>query len=264
MVQSVNWRASQAIDELMWDGELAQNNKLMEAGLCIKVGLDRLAYPIMVVRVRLNVARERGEGTIERLAAFAIERAATIARAHGEHATLLYDFSGFKMENIDTAFIKTIVTMINETYPQTFSTTIMFVNSWLFSGVWKLIRSWLDPVIAKRTFIAKDIDQLSKFVDRSQIMVDMGGELKYSYSFDYPTEEDNAQMFDAEGRQQAEESLKDAVSAFEKETNAWVSGSGTNSYNVKSRIDAAASFGDAALKLDPYIRARFATDRHSK
>ncbi|KAJ2883396.1 phosphatidylinositol transfer protein csr1 [Coemansia aciculifera] len=264
VVHSVKWRASQAIDKLMWDGELAQNNKLMESGLSIKVGLDRLAFPIIVVRVRLNVARERGEGTVEKFAAYTLERAAIIARDHGERATLLYDFSGFKLDNIDTAFIKTLVTMINESYPQTLNATIMFVNSWLFTGVWKLVRSWLDPVIAKRTFIAKDIEQLSAFVDRSQIMVDMGGELKYCYSFSYPTKEDNAQMFDVEGRQQAENALKEAVAAFEQETSAWVSGSGVNSYNAKSRTEAAASFSDAALKLDPYIRARFTSERLSK
>ncbi|KAJ2493349.1 phosphatidylinositol transfer protein csr1 [Coemansia sp. RSA 2050] len=265
IVHSVTWRASQAIDKLMWDGELAQNNRLMEAGLCISVGCDRLGYPVMVVRVRLNVARERGEGTVERFAAYAVERAATMARAHGERATLVYDFTGFKLDNIDTAFIKTLVTMINETYPQSFSATIMFVNSWLFTGIWKLVRSWLDPIVAKRTFIAKDVEQLSVFVDPSQIMVDMGGLLKYQYSFEYPTSSDNAPMLDAEGRQKAEAALREAVAAFEKETGAWVSGSGTtNSYSAESRIDAAARFGDAALKLDPYTRARFTAERSSK
>ncbi|KAJ2464786.1 phosphatidylinositol transfer protein csr1, partial [Coemansia sp. RSA 2320] len=204
----------------MWDGELIQNNKLMEAGLSIRAGHDRFGYPVMVVRVRLNNSRERGEGVVERFSAYALERAAIIARKHGERATLLYDFSGFKMDNIDTAFIKTLLTMINESYPQTFSVTILFVNSWLFTGIWKLIRSWLDPVIAKRTLICKDVGQLSVFIDPSQIMSDMGGELKYSYSYTYPTTEENARMFDTEGRQQAEDALVSAVAAFEQDTRA--------------------------------------------
>ncbi|KAJ2890218.1 phosphatidylinositol transfer protein csr1, partial [Coemansia aciculifera] len=237
---------------------LAQNNKLMEAGLCIRVGQDRLGYPIIVVRVRLNVARERGEGAVETMSAYALERAATIARAHGERAMLLYDFTGFKLDNIDTTFIKTLVTLVNETYPQTFSTTIMFVNSWLFTGIWKLIRPWLDPIVAKRTYIIKDIEQLSTFVDRSQVMADMGGELKFSYSFGRPTKKDNALMFDVDGRQQAEAELKEAVAAFEQETSAWVAGS---SHCSESRIQAATSFSNAALKLDPYIRARFTSER---
>ncbi|KAJ2743154.1 phosphatidylinositol transfer protein csr1 [Coemansia sp. BCRC 34301] len=264
IVHSVHWRASQAIDRLMWNGELALNSKLMEAGLCIRVGQDRLGYPIMVVRVRLNVARERGEGVVEMFSAYALERAATIARAHGERATLLYDFSGFRLDNIDTAYIKTLVTTTNESYPQTFSTTIMFVNSWLFSGIWKLVRSWLDPMIAKRTFIAKDIEQLSAFVERSQVMIDMGGELKFSYSFGRPTKEDNAPMFDVEGRQQAEDELKESVATFEKETRAWVSGGDASSYCAESRVQAAAGFGNAALKLDPFIRARFTSERHAE
>ncbi|KAJ1823999.1 phosphatidylinositol transfer protein csr1 [Coemansia sp. RSA 2671] len=262
IVHSVTWRASQAIDKLMWDGELAQNNRLMEAGLCINVGRDRLDYPVMVVRVRLNVARERGEGTVERFAAYALERAAILARAHGERATLLYDFTGFKLDNIDTAFIKTLVTMINETYPQSFSATVMFVNSWLFTGIWKLVRSWLDPIVAKRSFIAKDVEQLSAFVDPSQIMSDMGGALKEQYSFGLPTGDDNALMLDVEGRRKAEDALKEAVAAFDKETGVWISGSG--SYDAQSRIEAAARFSDAALGLDPYIRARFTTERRSK
>ncbi|KAJ2607947.1 phosphatidylinositol transfer protein csr1 [Coemansia sp. RSA 1365] len=261
LVHSINRRINQEIDRLMWEGDRIQNHRIIEKGLAIHVGRDKFGYPVNVVRVRLNAVRERSAADVERFAAYNVEKIALLTRNFGQHALLVYDFTDFKLENVDTAFSKTIITTISELYPQTFSATLLFVNSWLFSGMWKIIRGWFDPVMAKRTMIVKDVKSLETFIDRDQINTEMGGTLNYTHCYIYPTKEENARMFDVEGRQAAEDAYAKAVDAFVQETKNWTSGAGPASYNAESRAKAASAFDNAAGNLDQYIRARFHEER---
>ncbi|KAJ2806734.1 phosphatidylinositol transfer protein csr1 [Coemansia guatemalensis] len=261
LVHSINRRIDQEIDRLMWEGDRIQNCGITEKGLTIHVGCDRFGYPVSVVRVRLNAIRERCAADVERYASYTVEKAALMARNFGEHGLLVYDFTDFKIENVDTAFTKTIITIIGGLYPQTFSATLLFVNSWLFSGLWKIIRGWFDPAMAKRTMIVKDIKALETFIDRDQINTEMGGTMKHTHHYIFPTKEENAKMFDVEGRQAAEDAFSKAIDSFIQETKNWTSGAGPTSYNADSRAQAASAFDSAAGNLDQYIRARFMEER---
>ncbi|KAJ1667953.1 phosphatidylinositol transfer protein csr1 [Coemansia sp. RSA 1813] len=259
LVFSVNWRAYQAIDRLMWFGELEQNNRMMENGLAMAKGFDKFGYPVIVVRIRLNRPNERGDGDVERFAAFCLESTAQMAREYGERATILYDFTGFKMENVDLAFIKNLLSSIRDTYPQMYCSSLLYVDSWLFSGVWRVLKGFLDPVSAKRTIIVKDINALQTFVDRSQVIKEAGGDLPYEYKYIPPTREENAKMFDFSGRKSAEAAFLQAVDAFINETKSWTADSNDSedvSYASESRKAAAESFNSAAESLDQYVRAR--------
>ncbi|KAJ2401451.1 phosphatidylinositol transfer protein csr1 [Coemansia sp. RSA 2559] len=267
LVFSVNWRASQAIDKLMWFGELEQNNRMMENGLTLTKGFDKFGYPIIVVRIRLNKPNERSDGDVERFATFCLESTARVAREYGERATLLYDFTNFKMENVDMAFIKNLLSAIRVSYPQMYCATLLYVNSWLFSGMWKIIRGFLDPVSAKRSLVVKDINALQTFIDRSQIIKEAGGDLPYVYKYMPPTFEENAKMFDSNGRKDAEDAFSQAVDAFTEETKNWVSESSVSaagSYASESRKEAAERFGATAQSLDQYIYARSHFERLAK
>ncbi|KAI8325081.1 CRAL/TRIO domain-containing protein [Martensiomyces pterosporus] len=261
LAKSVQWRASQAIDELVWYGESAQHYKSMDDGLTYISGTDRVGCPVAIVRVRLNIPRERGEGVIERYATLTLERASLTSRANGGRTVLIYDLTSFRMENIEIAFIKTIITLINDSYPDTFQAIILHVNSWLFSGVWKLISPWFDPVIAKRTYFTKNTRQLEQFIDNSQIVLEMGGSRRYEHKYVMPSRAENEVMFDSEGRHKAEEALLETVTGFEKETKAWLAADGPSADLAASRAISAAAFAAASANLDPYVRARFLAER---
>ncbi|KAJ1811603.1 phosphatidylinositol transfer protein csr1, partial [Coemansia sp. RSA 2599] len=191
-------------------------------------------------------------------------QSALVSRDLGEHVALVYDFSGFKKENLDTGLFKILIGMISESYPQLISVTAYFVNSWLFTGLWMIIKSIIDPMVAKSTFITKDVDQLQSFLDKDQILTDMGGQLDFEYKYVFPTKEENIRMFDTEGRMRAETELKTAVDAFFIATKKWAAGADVAGYMDPARVQAAAAFHTAALELDPYIRARFLIERVAK
>ncbi|KAJ2764762.1 phosphatidylinositol transfer protein csr1 [Coemansia nantahalensis] len=260
IVASVVQRVREEVDRLMWAGDLGINHGLMQKGLLVQVGTDQFGHPVVVVHVRLNMARERCDGDIKKFSAYMLEKGALQARATGR-AMLVYNFTDFKLENVDTGFSKTIITRIGELYPQTFSGTLLFVNSWLFSGIWKILRGWMEPAIAKRTAIVKDTDALTTFVARDQIIAEMGGDLKFTYSYVYPTRAANAAMFDAAGRAAAEDVFVKAVAAFDAATRAWVAGPAETAHDAPPRAAATAALDAAAAALDPYMRARFPEER---
>ncbi|KAJ1725332.1 phosphatidylinositol transfer protein csr1 [Coemansia erecta] len=261
LVKSIEWRASQAIDKLMWDGDGSLHHKMMDDGLVLRAGKDKLGNPVVIVRVKLSIPRERANGVAEKFAAYTLEQTAMIARRYGERAALVYDFTGFKRENMDLTFIKTLLNMISESYPQMLNVTILHANSWLFSGFWRIISSWLDPLVAKRTVIAKDINELQAFMDKSEILTDMGGALENEYKYVYPTKEENTKMFDTDERLRAEIELKTAADAFFETTKDWVAKPDVGGYADQARVQAAATFHAAALRLDSFIRARFLAER---
>ncbi|KAJ2829402.1 phosphatidylinositol transfer protein csr1 [Coemansia erecta] len=259
--RSTNQRITQELDRLMWEGDLVQHLKVAEMGMCSQIGRDRFGSLVFAVPIRLNFPSARTEADIAKFTAYVLEKVAQLSRTCGEEAMIVYDFTGYKMENFELGFTKTIISTLQELYPLAFTGTLLYVNSWLFSGAWKVIRGWLDPVIGCRTQIVKDIESLEIFMDRDQIPISMGGQSKLEYKYVYPTKEGNAKMFDTEGRQAAEDEFAKAIAAFVQETKGWVDGSGPSSYNADSRAQAVSAFDKTAGNLEPYIRAQFLEER---
>ncbi|KAJ1938276.1 hypothetical protein GGF37_004872 [Kickxella alabastrina] len=68
-------------------------------------------------------------------------------------------------------------------------------------------------------------------------------------------------MFDTESRLRAESVLKLAVDAILQTTKDWVAKPDVAGYIDQPRAQATDAFRSATLALDPYIRARFLTER---
>ncbi|KAI9504495.1 CRAL-TRIO domain-containing protein [Coemansia spiralis] len=266
IVCSVNWRATQAIDTLMWAGELDLNNKMMESGMTIQSGVDRFANPVFIVRVRQNNSRERSEGDAERYTAYILESIANFAHKHKERALLIYDYTNFKLENAETVFIRAIISTVEKMYPQIFNAVINYVDSWIFSGIWRLMKGLMNPSSAKRTFIVKNAKTLETYINSSQMIEEIGGAVPYEYKYVYPSKEENAKMFDSVGRKKSEDIFLQAIDSFIQETKMWISEkvAADGRYMAASRMDAAREFDDAAHLLDQYVRARSIFERTAK
>ncbi|KAJ2163045.1 hypothetical protein GGF46_000231 [Coemansia sp. RSA 552] len=262
IVAAVRRRVGQEIDRLMWEGDHILHQGVVAKGLTVQSpGIDRLGHPIFVISVRNNVQRERSNEDAEVFTAYALEQTALVARAYGERATLIYDFTGFKLENVDMGFSKLVMTTTTELYPGSISATLFYANSWLFSGIWKVLRGWMDPIIAKRTAVVKDSKALATFIERSEMPSSLGGDLDDTFKYKPPSREENAKMFDEQGRKTAEGAYAQSIQAFVKATTAWIDGSGATVHDAEERATATAAFDTAATELDPYVRARFSQER---
>ena len=147
-------------------------------------------------------------------------------------------------------------------YPESLGVCVVHKAPWLFQGIWKIIRGWLDPVVAAKVHFTNNVPELEEYVDRSQIVKEMGGDDPYEYEYIPPVEGENKRLDDAETRNQLEEERAKMVAKFEELTAEWIGGSSSDPAGIMSqRYDLAAKLRQGYWDLDPYVRARSLYDR---
>lgn len=161
------------------------------------------------------------------------------------------------MANMDYTPVKFMIKVFEANYPESLGCVLVHKAPWIFQGIWKIIRGWLDPVVAGKVHFTNNFDDLSEFVPRSQIIKELGGEEDWEYKYVEPLPEENAAMKDVETKKKLEEARQQVVADYEKKTFDWIRGQ-----DVKSeRDEMAARLRENYWRLDPIIRARSLYDR---
>ena len=132
----------------------------------------------------------------------------------------------------------------------------MFIY-FLKSGIWTIIKGWLDPVVASKIHFTRSVADLEKFIPKSQIMKELEGDEEFEYKYVEPVPGENDIMKDTETRDKFQEERKGMVERFEEVTKRWIAGE-----DVAGERNAVANqLNRNYWKLDPYIRARTLYDR---
>ena len=142
-------------------------------------------------------------------------------------------------------------------YPESLGSVLVYKSPWIFSGIWKIIKGWLDPVVAGKVHFVSNVKELEAFVPRTQIPRELDGDEDWQWEYVEPTEGENAIMEKTQERDQLLSERKELVKSYESETIAWISGEDKG--EGRNRI--AQRLAENYWKLDPYIRARSQYDR---
>src|SRR3954453_5427887 len=89
----------------------------------------------------------------------------------------------FSMANMDYTPVKFMIKCFEANYPESLGTVLVYKAPWVFNAIWTIIRGWLDPVVAGKVHFAKNLEELSHYVPKSQIPKELGGEEKWEYKY---------------------------------------------------------------------------------
>ena len=128
-------------------------------------------------------------------------------------------------------------------------------------GVWKIIRGWLDPVVASKVNFTNNTTELEAFVPQSRIISELAGPENYKYTCVEPIAGENEKMKDTETRDKLLKQREGIVDEYEKTVLDWIHGDGDVESLKKKKHEVAAKLRDDYWALDPYIRARSYYDR---
>lgn len=128
-------------------------------------------------------------------------------------------------------------------------------------GIWKIIRGWLDPVVASKVQFTNNVEEMSEFVPRSQILAELGGDENWEYKFVEPVPGENDLMKDTATRDKLLKERENIVDAYEKATLEWINSEGKTPEIKTRRTELAKELRDDYWKLDPYVRAKSLYDR---
>ncbi|KAM7211619.1 CRAL-TRIO domain containing protein [Rhypophila decipiens] len=314
LLSTLKWRHEQGLDEIVARGELlsrqhhsdgtgeSQLDKNLvaqyQSGKAFIRGADKSGRPVFVVRVRLHHPDAQSPESMERFVLHNIETMRSILRSQhssgaGEKACLIFDLTGFGLKNMDFHIVKFLVLAFEARYPEYLGVVLVHNAPWVFWGIWRVVKPWLDPVIAAKIQFTtsngngggkdKTSGRLTEHIDPKNLEKSLGGTDAWVYRYHPPADGENHRMGNGEPNRQARERLKaereDLMRCFERATIGWAvkelenqghtngRAAGPISDGIteddKERLQLAKKLQHNFWALDPYVRARNPCHRSS-
>lgn len=134
------------------------------------------------------------------------------------------------------------------------------------TGIWNIIKGWLDPVVAAKIHFTKNREDLEAFIPPSQIMKELEGDENWDYEYAEVKDGENKLMKDTETRDKLLAERQTLAKDIQDITIEWIRASSKKETEAAS---AAKEKRDALVEelrkqywvLDPYIRTRSLYDR---
>lgn len=229
-------------------------------------GRDKSGGPVCVIRVRHHFDKDCPEQDFERFICLIIEwfRFALQDYQRGtDGANILFDMTGFSLKNADLKAVKFLAKAFEANYPESLNAIWIHKAPWIFNAVWKIIRPWLDPVVASKVHFTKTVSDLEKFVDKKFVPKDLGGADDYVPEYITPTEQNSATLPKDDKYEALMKEREQLAHTFFETTLAWVQAKKTEELTklLDLKIQLGAELAQNYIKLDPYVRQRGAYDR---
>lgn len=126
-------------------------------------------------------------------------------------------------------------------------------------GIWKIIRGWLDPVVAAKVHFTNNKAELEEFIEPGHIIKELEGEEDWEYKYIEPIAGENDRMKDTATRDRLLAGREELVKKFEHATRQWIRN--PDEAIKAEREQLAKQLKEDYWNLDPYIRARTLYDR---
>ncbi|KAF3942179.1 Patellin-5 [Dactylella cylindrospora] len=278
MVSTMHWRGQEVlVEEIVKDGELhaVENGndgfmKQLRIGKSYIHGVDKEDRPVCIVSARLHRAGDQTEESLERYTVYLIETTRMLLKPPVDTACILFDMTGFGLANMDYAPVKFMIKCFEAHYPECLGVCLVHKAPWVFQGIWKIIRGWLDPVVASKVHFTSDVNDLAKFINKSQIPKFLEGDEDWEYEYVEPVPGENpfldsTKPEDLEEKQLLTEERWRIIEEYEQNTRDWIKEESKGA-TVNTPVKDERSGLRERLKinywgLDKYLRAQTYYDR---
>ncbi|EFX03614.1 cral trio domain containing protein [Grosmannia clavigera kw1407] len=226
-------------------------------------GFDKTGRPICVVRVRLHHQGDQSEESMEQYTVYIIETARMLLQPPVDTATIIFDMTSFSLANMDYTPVKFMIKCFEANYPECLGAVLVHKAPWIFQGIWKIIRGWLDPVVASKVHFTNNVKDMEQFIEKDQILKELDGGDDWEYKFVEPTPGDDDRISDTATRDQLLAKREQLYRQYEVATGEWIMNpEGEKAKALKAeRDDIANRMRVDYWKVDPYLRARSLYDR---
>ncbi|KAI0602889.1 CRAL/TRIO domain protein [Biscogniauxia sp. FL1348] len=238
----------------------------MRCGKVYLRGRDRRGRPVGYVHLALHQPSAQSGATVEKLVVNTIETARCLFEPPAEALCLVFDLTGFALSNMEWNAARFVIRNFQANYPECLGTMIFHNAPWVFSGVWRVTRGLLDPVVASKVHFTKDVEELEQWIPRENIVKRIGGADDWSYEFKEPVEEEDACIAHSDVREKIMAERREIADDLFRATRAWLKHADANEpeqvvVQQTIRKEAMEKLRVNYWKLDPYVRSRTLLDR---
>ncbi|KAK6343101.1 hypothetical protein TWF718_008474 [Orbilia javanica] len=275
MVSTLCWRRKFGVEGLLREGELAATTDAdrgfihqFRIGKSYLHGFDREGRPVCIISPRLHQSSEQSPESIEKLTVYTMETTRLLCKEPNDTSCMVFDMTGFGFYNMDYTAVRFIIDCLQSHYPQSLGVCLIHNAPWVFQGIWSVIKAWLDPAVAAKIQFTYSANDLSKFIDLERIPKFLGGKENWVYEYLEPSLGENLVITnpstdDTDRKQNLENTRKDIISEYEKETEKWtkeeLNCEGSRERNGRNQLSE--KLKESYWALDRFVRARTYCDR---
>jgi uncharacterized protein YeeX (DUF496 family) len=207
------------------------------------------------VNVQLHRAADQDYKTQERLTIYLMETGRLLIQPPADTVLLFFDLTNFGLGNMDYTLVQFIVKCFEAYYPESLGGIIVHNAPYVFWGVWKIIETWLDPVVASKIKFTYKNQELLDFIPAEHLpdLYKDAGLDKFTFTYLPPVAGENDLMKDEAGKAKVVEEWDKLSSEFEDATRAWIKKGGEVS---EDREKIAGELRTQYYKMQPYTRAK--------
>ncbi|EPS37104.1 hypothetical protein H072_9324 [Dactylellina haptotyla CBS 200.50] len=198
MLKTFKWRKAVNIDEIVKQGELhalkTRDEGFMHqlrSGKSYIYGKDKEGRPVCMIPARLHKAGDQSQESLEKFTVYLMETTRLLHQAPVDTSTILFDMTGFGLANLDYAPIKFMAMCFEAHYPEYLGLCLIHNAPWFFQSIWKIIKGWLDPVVASKVRFTSGVSGLFEYLDKDNIPKSLGGSKDWLYEYKEPLSGEN-------------------------------------------------------------------------
>ncbi|KAG7285949.1 hypothetical protein NEMBOFW57_008245 [Staphylotrichum longicolle] len=271
LVSALNWRHERRLeDDIIRKGDsiaLAKEQSADEksfmaqyhSGKAYVRGSDKERRPVFIIKVRLHDPKLQSPESMEMFVLHNIETIRTMIRHPSEKACLIFDLTGFGMKNMDFHVVKFLVQVFEARYPEYLGVVLVHNAPFIFWGIWRIIKPWLDPVIASKINFTSSNKDLARFIAQEDLQKCYGGKDHWDYKYIAPVEGENDKLM-SEKKEEIDAERRELIRQFEQLSLEWAKVKEPESVDAKHKVtkrsELAEWLRETHWKLDPYVRAR--------
>ncbi|KXN69343.1 CRAL/TRIO domain-containing protein, partial [Conidiobolus coronatus NRRL 28638] len=236
----------QEFREIIRAGERELLQLPLESGLFYFHGHDLEGNIILYINPRVHNPKETPIDEFSKVLLYIIAQGYLMIG--DKKATVVVDLKGLSLSNVEYASVKFLSDILAYYFPEVLRRVIIVNAPWIFSGIWSVITSFLDPVVKDKVQFCSQED-LQKFIAPDQLATRLGGTNTHEFNYKTPKKEEvMTKPHDAEYNRLTVE-REELFSSFTDKTREWLDGSPVEA----ERDTLAQKLSENFRELSPYI-----------
>ncbi|XP_034942102.1 motile sperm domain-containing protein 2-like [Chelonus insularis] len=177
MWTSCEWRKNVGANDIT---EENVKQEILEEGIFFPYGKDKDGKTLFVIKCKLYVKGVRDTAELQRCVIYWLERLER--EGNGDQITIFFDLTDSGLSNLDTDFIRYIVNLLKNYYPNFLNNIILLELPWVLNAILKIIKTWLPPQAIPKI---KQVNKagLKEFVDSDVALKSWGGTSDFVFKF---------------------------------------------------------------------------------
>ncbi|KAI6662017.1 Motile sperm domain-containing protein 2 isoform X1 [Oopsacas minuta] len=156
---------------------------VLNLGFCYTYGMDNEGNTIFYLIARKNKRDAELKKASKLYAVYIMYKHSLLCP--DQRITFFIDSTGAGISNIDLDFLRFLMDLFQIYFPLRLNWVLVYNMPWVLNATWNIVKRWL-PVKARDCLIFTTPNDITNYVDKSQLLSQYGGNATWTYQYPIP------------------------------------------------------------------------------